>query len=69
MGNELISMLKATAIVSVIAGGDLLTVAQGISGSNYRTIELLIVAAIWYFVVIAVMTVGQYLLERRIAER
>jgi polar amino acid transport system permease protein len=69
MGNELISMLKATAIVSVIAGGDLLTVAQGISGSNYRTIELLIVAAIWYFVVIAVLTVGQYLLERRIAER
>jgi polar amino acid transport system permease protein len=69
MGNELISMLKATAIVSVIAGGDLLTIAQEISGANYRTIELLIVAAVWYFAVIAVLTVGQYFLERRIAER
>jgi polar amino acid transport system permease protein len=69
MGNELISMLKATAIVSVIAGGDLLTVAQSISGSNYRTIEMLLVAAIWYFVVIAVLTVGQHALEKRIAER
>lgn len=69
MGNELISMLKATAIVSVIAGGDLLTVAQGISGVNYRTIEMLLVAAIWYFAVIAVLTVAQHFLERRIAER
>jgi polar amino acid transport system permease protein len=69
MGNELISMLKATAIVSVIAGGDLLTVAQSISGSNYRTIEMLIVAAVWYFVVIALLTVGQHALEKRIAER
>jgi polar amino acid transport system permease protein len=69
MGNELISMLKATAIVSVIAGGDLLTVAQSISGSNYRTIEMLLVAAIWYFVVIALLTVGQHALEKRIAER
>jgi polar amino acid transport system permease protein len=69
MGNELISMLKATAIVSVIAGGDLLTIAQGISGANYRTIEMLIVAATWYFAVIAVLSVGQYFLEQRIAER
>jgi polar amino acid transport system permease protein len=69
MGNELISLLKATAIVSVIAGGDLLTVAQSISGSNYRTIEMLLVAAIWYFVVIALLTVGQHALEKRIAER
>jgi polar amino acid transport system permease protein len=69
MGNELISMLKATAIVSVIAGGDLLTVAQAISGANYRTIEMLIVAAVWYFAVIAALSVGQHFLERRIAER
>ncbi|GAA5058742.1 polar amino acid transport system permease protein [Thermocatellispora tengchongensis] len=69
MGNELISMLKATAIVSVIGGGDLLTVAQAISGANYRTIEMLLVAAVWYFAVIAVLTAVQYVLERRIAER
>lgn len=69
LGNELIGMLKATAMVAVIGGGDLLTVAQGISGQNYRTIELLIVATIWYFIVIALISVGQHFIEKRFAEK
>lgn len=69
MGNEFISMLKASAIVSVIAGGDLLTVALGISGVNFRTIEMLIVATIWYLVVITVLTIVQHFVEKRTAER
>lgn len=69
LGNELISMLKASAIVSVIAGGDLLTVALGISGTNFRTIELLLVATIWYLAVIVVLSVVQFFVERRVAER
>lgn len=69
MGNELIGMLKATAIVSVIAGGDLLTIALGISGLNYRTIELLIVATVWYLLVISILTIIQFFVERRWAER
>ncbi len=69
MGNEMVSMLKAIAIVSVIAGGDLLTAAVGISGVNYRTIELLIVATIWYLLVITVLSVGQVFIERRSAVR
>ncbi|NHI15989.1 amino acid ABC transporter permease [Microbacterium excoecariae] len=69
MGNELIGMLKASAIVSVIGGGDLLTIALGISGANFRTIELLIVATIWYLAVIAVLTVGQHFLEKRTAAK
>jgi len=69
MGNELIGMLKATAIVSVIAGGDLLTIALGISGTNYRTIELLIVATVWYLLVISVLSIVQFFVEKRSAER
>ena len=69
MGNEVIAMLKATAIVTVIGGGDLLTVTQSLAGLNYRTIEMLLVAAIWYFAVIGVMSIGQYYLEKRTAER
>ncbi|GGA70816.1 ABC transporter permease [Pseudoclavibacter endophyticus] len=69
MGNEFITMLKMSALVSVIAGGDLLTAAQAISGVNYRTIELLIVATIWYIVVIIVVSVFQYFIERRTAEK
>jgi polar amino acid transport system permease protein len=69
LGNEFIGMLKASAIVSVIAGGDLLTVVEGISGINFRTIEMLIVATIWYLLVIIVYSAGQFFLERRAAER
>lgn len=68
-GNQLIGMLKATAIVSVIAGGDLLTTAQNISGLNYRTIELLLVATIWYLAVIVIMSIVQVFVERRVAEK
>lgn len=68
-GNQLIGVLKATAIVSVIAGGDLLTQAENISGLNYRTIELLLVATIWYLTVVALLSVGQFFLERKVAER
>lgn len=64
-GNQFISLLKASALVSVIAGGDLLTRAEEIYATNYRTLELLIVAAIWYIVLTSVTYVGQYLLERR----
>lgn len=69
LGNEIIGMLKASAIVSVIAGGDLLTVVTGISGVNFRTIEMLMVATIWYLLVISVLSLVQFFLERRVAER
>lgn len=69
MGNEFITTLKMSALVSVIAGGDLLTVAQAISGVNYRTIELLFVATIWYLLVIIVTSIIQYFVERRTAEK
>lgn len=69
LGNEFITTLKMSALVSVIAGGDLLTVAMGIAGVNYRTIELLFVATFWYLVVIVVYSVIQYFVERRTAER
>lgn len=62
-------MLKATSLVSVIAGGDLLTITQSIAGSNYRTIEMMIVATIWYLVVISIVSVFQNVLERKMAEK
>ena len=69
IGNEIIGMLKASAVVSVIAGGDLLTVALGISGTTFRTIEMLIVATLWYLIVITVLSIVQHFLEKRVAER
>ncbi len=49
-GNETISMLKNTSLVSVIAYGELLYSAQTIYDANYKMIPLLIVASIWYLV-------------------
>jgi polar amino acid transport system permease protein len=64
-GNQFISMLKTTSLVSVIAGADLLTVAQRLYLTNFEVIALLIVASIWYLVLTTVASVGQYFLEKR----
>jgi polar amino acid transport system permease protein len=65
-GNETISMLKTTSLVSVIALSppELLYAAQLIYSVNYRTIQLLIVASLWYLIMTTVLTIGQYYLER-----
>jgi polar amino acid transport system permease protein len=39
--------------------------AQDIYYTNARVIELLMVAAVWYLVVVSVLSVGQALLEQR----
>jgi polar amino acid transport system permease protein len=64
-GNETISMLKTTSLASVIAVGDLFTVAQRIYGENYLQIPLLIVASIWYLVLTSLLSFAQYFVERR----
>ena len=66
-GNQFVSLLKATSLVSVIAGGDLLTAATNISSGNLRTIELLLVATFWYLAVTSLTGFGQFLIERRLA--
>jgi len=64
-GNQFISMLKTTSMVSVIAGAELLTVAQRIYLGNFEVIALLVVASIWYVVLTSVASVGQHFLEKR----
>jgi polar amino acid transport system permease protein len=64
-GNEFIGMLKNTSLVSVIAARELLTAAQQIYAQNFETIELLIVASIWYLVLTSIQTYFQGILERR----
>ncbi|MGC9163814.1 MAG: amino acid ABC transporter permease [Thiomonas sp.] len=63
-GNETISMLKTTSLVSVIAVSDLLYSVQLIYAVNYRTIPLLLVASIWYLLVTTVLSIGQFYIER-----
>lgn len=63
-GNELISMLKTTSLVSVIAYTELLYSTQLIYSVNYKTIPLLIMASLWYLAFTSILSVGQYYLER-----
>jgi polar amino acid transport system permease protein len=64
-GNETISMLKLTSLVSVIAYTELLYSAQLIYSRTYQTIPLLIVVSLWYLAITSLLSVGQYYLERR----
>ncbi|MGO9823615.1 MAG: amino acid ABC transporter permease [Solirubrobacteraceae bacterium] len=64
-GNETISMLKNTSLISVTAYAELLYSVQEIYDVNYLVIPLLIVASIWYLALTSVLYVGQYFIERR----
>jgi polar amino acid transport system permease protein len=66
-GNMLISMLKATSIVSVIAVQDLLYSVQLIYNQNFLVIPLLLVATIWYIIVTTLLSIAQYFVERHYA--
>lgn len=63
-GNQTISMLKTTSLVSVIAAQDLLTRAENIYARNFLVIELLMVAGIWYLVLTTLASIGQLYIER-----
>ena len=65
LGNEFISMVKATSLASVIQYPEVLHNAENIYYANSRVIELLIVAGLWYLLVVSVLTPVQMLLERR----
>ena len=67
-GNQVISMIKATAMVSIIAMDDLLYSVQAIYNQNFQIIPLLIVAVIWYLVITSVLTFVQARIEKRFAK-
>lgn len=61
--NQLIGMLKNTALISVIGASELLYSAQSIYARTYQTIPLLIVVSLWYLVVSILLTIVQRLIE------
>jgi polar amino acid transport system permease protein len=69
VGNEVISMVKSTSLVSVIALAELLYTAQLIYSRTYETIPLLIVASLWYLIIVSVLSAFQHILERKYRQR
>ncbi|MDB5567119.1 MAG: amino acid transporter permease [Tardiphaga sp.] len=65
LSNEFIGMVKATSLASVIQYPEVLHNAENIYYANSRVIELLIVAGLWYLLVVSILTPLQMLLERR----
>jgi polar amino acid transport system permease protein len=65
LGNEFISMIKMTSLASIIGFPDLLRSVQNIYFINTKVIELLMVATVWYLVVVTVLSLFQRMLERR----
>jgi len=69
IGNDTISMLKFTSLVSVLALPDLLYSAQMIYSRTYQTIPLLIVATIWYLILSTTLTLAEHYIEHRLNDR
>jgi polar amino acid transport system permease protein len=63
-GNETITVLKNSSLVSVIAVTDLLYAVQLIYSQNFRQIPLLVVACFWYLIFTTILSVVQYMAER-----
>lgn len=65
--NEIISLVKGTSIVYVLALGDLFYTAQIIYSRTNEVIPMLMVATIWYIVITTALNIVQYYVERRVA--
>ncbi|MEW1957911.1 amino acid ABC transporter permease [Kineococcus sp. NPDC059986] len=63
-GNEVIGLLKGTSVVYIMALPELFYQVQVVYNRTGRVIPLLLVAAIWYFVLTTVLSVVQWFVER-----
>ena len=64
-GNEFISMLKTTSLVTAVPFTlDLFGRQRDIAGVIFQPIPLLLVAATWYLLITSILMVGQFYLER-----
>ncbi len=63
-GNEAINLLKMTSLVTYIAVNDLFYAAQSIYARTFETIPLLMVVSFWYLLVVTLMSIGQFYIER-----
>lgn len=65
MANEMITMFKATSLVSVIGATELLTTVQLVYARTFEIIPLLMVACLWYLLITSVAMLGQVKLEEK----
>ncbi|MYW32544.1 ABC transporter permease subunit [Streptomyces sp. SID2119] len=66
-GNQTISMLKTTALVSAISLEELTRAALDIGNRTLYVIPALIAASLWYLAFTSILSIGQYYIERHFA--
>ncbi|GHB14603.1 amino acid ABC transporter permease [Salinicola rhizosphaerae] len=64
-GNQFMGMLKNSALVSVIAVEELLLVADQTASANFRYLESLTAAAVYYLIMTTLFMLIQQLIEQR----
>jgi polar amino acid transport system permease protein len=62
-GNEYINMLKSTSLAMVIGVEEILRRASDVYSTNFRVMELLVVAAFWYLLLTSLVTLLQNKIE------
>ncbi len=65
--NEIIGLAKGTSVVYVLALPELFYTVQIIYRRNLEVIPLLMVATVWYLIILSVLSVIQYHIERHYA--
>lgn len=69
IGNQYIMMIKNTSLAYVIGYMEILRMVSDIYSVNFRVMELLIVAAVWYLVLTGLVTLLQHFAERMFPAR
>lgn len=68
LGNEFISLIKETAIVGILGATDIMKVAINVGNRTYKVFPPLIIAAIYYLIIVLGLTKLMGILERRLAK-
>jgi polar amino acid transport system permease protein len=63
-GNETISMLKTTSLVSAVPYYELFFQSTSIGSRTFQVFPTLVMASLWYLAMTSVLMVGQYYIER-----
>ncbi|MBN3856970.1 MULTISPECIES: amino acid ABC transporter permease [unclassified Paraburkholderia] len=67
--SEMIDIVKASAVISVIAVTDLMRVGQQLASSSYRPLEVYTLAAAFYLAITSLLSLAAHGYERRLAKR
>ena len=66
IANETINLLKSTSLVAFISVPDLLYSVQQVYASTFQVMPLLVVASLWYMLIVSILTILQYFIEARL---